>query len=96
MVCRFCKEEVNDGAGKRPTCGEYLGVRRAWHTLVWAAKAGNVEFSGRCNIVPFTRVVYQDARPKGGKEQISDHLPLWAEFEVNILTQHLEQLLNRQ
>jgi predicted ATP-dependent serine protease len=45
MVCESCREEVNDGAGKCPSCGEYPGVRRAWHTLVWAAEAGNVEFS---------------------------------------------------
>jgi endonuclease/exonuclease/phosphatase family metal-dependent hydrolase len=63
--------------------------------IVWAAKAADIKFAGRCNIVPFNQVLYQDARPKGGKRQISDHLPLWAEFEINILTQHLEQLLNR-
>jgi endonuclease/exonuclease/phosphatase family metal-dependent hydrolase len=63
--------------------------------IVWAAKAEDIKFAGRCNIVPFNQVLYKDARPKGGKKQISDHLPLWAEFEVNILTQHLDQLLNR-
>ncbi len=94
MVCRFCKEEVNDGAGECPTRWEYPGVRRAWHTLVRAAKA--VRFSGSCRIVPFNRVVHQGARPKGGGKQTSNHLPLSAESEVNILTQHLEQLLDRR
>ena len=32
--------------------------------------------------------------PKGGNAEISDHLPLWAEFEINSLTQELDQILN--
>ncbi|UCG42594.1 MAG: hypothetical protein JSU73_12145 [candidate division WOR-3 bacterium] len=53
-------------------------------------------FSGSCGIVPFNRVVRQDARPKGGKEQKSQHLPLRAEFEADILTRHPKQLHKRQ
>ncbi len=45
--------------------------------------------------MPFGDVVYQEKRPKGGKKQISDHLPLWAEFKVNKLTQELDQIINR-
>ena len=40
--------------------------------------------------VPFYQVVYQDKNPKGGKKEISDHLPLWAEFKINELTQQLD------
>ena len=34
-------------------------------------------------------------RPKGGKKQISDHLPVWAEFQTNKLSQELDQIINR-
>lgn len=50
--------------------------------------------SGRFNVVPFYRAVYREKSPKGGKAEISDHLPLWAEFEINSLTQQLDQILN--
>ena len=39
-------------------------------------------------------VLYQDKDPKGGKEEISDHLPLWAEFSIRKLSQELDQILN--
>ena len=51
-------------------------------------------FNDKCNIVPFYKVLYQDKNPKGGKIEISDHLPLWAEFRINELTQQLEQIIN--
>lgn len=51
-------------------------------------------FTGQINIVPFGEVLFQDQNPKGGKKQISDHLPLWAEFEINELTQKLDQIIN--
>lgn len=53
------------------------------------------KFNGRANVVPFPRVVFQDKDPKGGKGEISDHLPLWAEFRINELTQQLEQIISR-
>lgn len=52
-------------------------------------------FAGKVNVVPFGKVLFQDHSPKGGKKQISDHLPLWAEFRVNKLTQELDQIINR-
>ena len=51
-------------------------------------------FTGQINVVPFGEVLFQDRNPKGGKKQISDHLPLWAEFEINELTQKLDQIIN--
>ena len=54
------------------------------------------KFNDKCNVVPFYKKVYQDKNTKGGKKEISDHLPLWAEFRINELTQKLEQILNPQ
>lgn len=51
-------------------------------------------FSDNFNVVPFYQVLFQDKIPKGGKKEISDHLPLWAEFRINKLTQELDQILN--
>ena len=39
------------------------------------------------------KVLFQDKSPKGGRKEISDHLPLWAEFEINKLTQELDQII---
>lgn len=50
--------------------------------------------TGRFNVVPFYRAVFQEKSPKGGKAEISDHLPLWAEFQIDSLTQQLDQVLN--
>ena len=52
------------------------------------------QFSGKCDVVPFYKAVYQEKNPKGGKKELSDHLPVWAEFRINELTQQLEQVIN--
>jgi len=35
-----------------------------------------------------------DKTPKEMNKKISDHLPLWAEFQINELTQELDQIIN--
>lgn len=61
--------------------------------IAWVDRP-DFKFSGNCNIVPFYKALYKDKNPKGGKKQISDHLPLWAEFRINELTQQLSQIIN--
>ena len=61
--------------------------------IVWVDRP-SFQFTGEMNVVPFGEVLFQDKSPKGGKKQISDHLPLWAEFEINKLSQELSQILN--
>jgi len=61
--------------------------------IAWVNRP-DFRFSGQVNVVPFYRVVYQDNDPAGGKKEISDHLPLWAEFHINELTQQLTQIIN--
>lgn len=66
---------------------------KTYDKIVWVDRPS---FSFKSiNVVPFGRVLFQDREPKGGKAEISDHLPLWAEFEVNKLSQELNQILNR-
>jgi endonuclease/exonuclease/phosphatase family metal-dependent hydrolase len=62
--------------------------------IAWV-KRRSFKFSGNFNTVPFGKVLFQDQKPKGGKKQISDHLPLWAEFKINKLGQELDQIINR-
>ena len=63
--------------------------------IAWVNRP-DFSFSGKCNVVPFYKAVYQDKNPPGGYKEVSDHLPLWAEFHVNELTQQLEQVINPQ
>jgi len=61
--------------------------------IAWLDRT-DFKYGGECNVVPFYRAVYQENDPPRGKREISDHLPLWAEFRINELTQRLEQIIN--
>jgi len=65
--------------------------------IAWVEKRGRRDFKydGKCNVIPFSEVVFQNQKDKGGSKEISDHLPLWAEFRINELTQRLKQIINR-
>lgn len=67
---------------------------KTFDKVVWVDRP-SFAFTGKINVVPFGRAVFQDKRPKGGRKEISDHLPLWAEFEINKLSQELDQTINR-
>ena len=62
--------------------------------IAWVERK-SFSFTEKVNVVPFGDVLFQDHDPKGGEAEISDHLPLWAEFEINRLTQELDQTINR-
>ncbi len=62
--------------------------------IAWVDRP-SFSFSGNVNVIPFGDVLFQDHNPEGGKKEISDHLPLWAEFKINRLTQELDQVINR-
>ena len=62
--------------------------------IAWV-KRRSFKFNENFNTVPFGKVLFRDKKPKGGKKQISDHLPLWAEFKINKLGQELDQIINR-
>ena len=66
---------------------------KTFDRIVWVERE-SFAFSGEINVVPFGQVLFQDKNPKGGRKEISDHLPLWAEFRINELTQELDQILN--
>ena len=70
-----------------------FGRNRTFDKIVWVDRK-SFKFTGKMNVVPFGEVLFRDKDPKGGRKQISDHLPLWAEFSINKLTQELDQILN--
>lgn len=70
-----------------------FGRTKTFDRIVWV-KRKSFSFTDKINLVPFGKVLFQDKNPKGGRKQISDHLPLWAEFEVNKLTQELDNILH--
>ena len=67
---------------------------RTFDKIVWVDRPSFV-FTGAMNVIPFGEVLFQDKDPKGGKKEISDHLPLWAEFSIRKLSQELDQMLNK-
>jgi endonuclease/exonuclease/phosphatase family metal-dependent hydrolase len=62
--------------------------------IAWVNRK-SFKHTGNCNVVPFGEAVYQEGTPAACKKHISDHLPVWAEFEINKLTQELDQIINR-
>ncbi|MBD3386572.1 hypothetical protein GF407_16835 [candidate division KSB1 bacterium] len=70
----------------------FLGDK-TYDKIAWVDRP-SFYFSGRCNVIPFGHVVYQDGDSLTAKKKISDHLPLWAEFRINELTQELDQIIS--
>jgi endonuclease/exonuclease/phosphatase family metal-dependent hydrolase len=54
------------------------------------------EFTGRFGVIPFGKVLYKEpGQPAdAAKGEVSDHLPLWAEFRVTELEHELDQIIN--
>ncbi len=54
------------------------------------------EFTGKFGVIPFGDVLYQEAgQPEdAARKEVSDHLPLWAEFRVTELEHELDQIIN--
>ncbi len=67
---------------------------KTYDKIVWR-KRKSFSPTGKLNVVPFGDVVFREKGKKGCKKEISDHLPLWAEFTINRLTQELDQIINR-
>ena len=61
--------------------------------IAWVKRKDFI-YEDRCNIVKYNDVLFQDLPAKDRKKQISDHLPLRAEFKINELTQQLTQIIN--
>ena len=56
------------------------------------------KFAGKFGVIPFGDVLSKEAgQPaNAARKEVSDHLPLWAEFRVTELEHELDQIINRE
>jgi endonuclease/exonuclease/phosphatase family metal-dependent hydrolase len=68
---------------------------RTYDKIAWLPRP-DFNFSGNFGVVPFGDVLYREPdQPAGAaRKEISDHLPLWAEFRINELTQEFNPIIN--
>lgn len=88
----LCKKGFKMPGNMDSLCTNFLRDK-TFDKIAWV-KENSCTFTDKCNVVPFYKAVFQDIEPKGGKAEISDHLPLWAEFKINTLTLQLGQIIN--
>ncbi len=67
---------------------------KTFDKIAWVNRP-SFRFTGQCNVVPFGEAVFQELEIKERKKKISDHLPLWAEFQINSLELELDQIINK-
>ena len=79
------------------TLGTNFDQTRTFDKIAWIPSQ-QFEFSGKFGVIPFGKVLYQEpGRPaNAARAEVSDHLPLWAEFRVTELEHELNQILNRE
>ena len=70
---------------------------KTFDKIAWIP-SNEFEFTGKFGTIPFGNILYQEAdQPKdAARKEISDHLPIWAEFRVTELQAELDQILNQQ
>jgi endonuclease/exonuclease/phosphatase family metal-dependent hydrolase len=69
---------------------------KTFDKIAWIPSA-EFKFTGKFGVIPFGDVLYKEpGQPSdAARKEISDHLPLWAEFRVTELEHQLDQILNR-
>jgi len=75
--------------------GTNFDQTKTFDKIAWIP-SDEFEFTGKFGVVPFGDALYKEAgQPVGtARKEISDHLPLWAEFRVTELEHELDQILN--
>lgn len=83
-----------DGMNK---LGTNLDQTKTFDKIAWIP-SNEFEFTGKFGTIPFGNVLYQEAdQPKdAARKEVSDHLPIWAEFRVTELQAELDQILNQR
>ncbi len=88
-----------DPTFQMPTGMDKLGTNfsrsKTFDKIAWLPSE-DFEFTGRFGIVPFGDVLYKEAgqEVEAASKEVSDHLPLWAEFQVKKLTNEIDQIIN--
>ena len=75
--------------------GTNFDQTKTFDKIAWLPR-DDFKFSGKFGVVPFGKVLFKETGQarKAARKAISDHLPLWAEFKINELTQELDQIIN--
>ena len=83
-----------DGMNK---LGTNLDQTKTFDKIAWIP-SNEFEFTGKFGAIPFGNVLYQETdQPKdAARKEVSDHLPIWAEFRVTELQAELDQILNQR
>jgi endonuclease/exonuclease/phosphatase family metal-dependent hydrolase len=75
--------------------GTNFDQTKTFDKIAWIP-SDDFEFTGKFGAIPFGEVLYREAgQPAGAaRREVSDHLPLWAEFRVRELEHALDQIIN--
>ena len=73
------------------TLGTNFSQSKTFDKIAWLQRE-DFKFSGKFGAVPFGKALYKQTGESARKE-VSDHLPVWAEFSINELTQELDQII---
>jgi endonuclease/exonuclease/phosphatase family metal-dependent hydrolase len=75
--------------------GTNFDQTKTFDKIAWVP-SDEFEFTGEFGVIAFGDVLYQEdgQEEKAARKEISDHLPLWAEFRVTELEHELDQILN--
>ena len=76
--------------------GTNYAQTKTFDKIAWIP-SDEFDFTGKFGVIPFGKTLYQEhGQPAdAARREISDHLPLWAEFRVTELEHELDQILNR-
>lgn len=79
------------------TLGTNFDQTKTFDKIAWIPSQ-EFKFSGKFGVIPFGKVLYKEPGqpPNAARMEVSDHLPLWAEFRVTELEYELNQILNRE
>lgn len=79
------------------TLGTNFDQDKTFDKIAWVP-SDEFEFTGQFGVVPFGDVLYKEhgQEDDAARKEISDHLPLWAEFRVTELEHELDQIINRR
>lgn len=75
--------------------GTNFDQTKTFDKIAWIP-SNDFEFTGKFGAIPFGRVLYKEPgqAPDAARKEVSDHLPVWAEFRVTELEHQLDQMIN--
>ncbi len=78
------------------TLGTNFDQTKTFDKIAWIPSE-QYEFTGQFGVVPFGKVLFKEAGQPAdaARKEVSDHLPLWAEFRVKELEHELDQIINQ-